>query len=422
MLILLLVFRSANLQVNKRKIINDPLYGLLSISSDLIFDIIEHPYFQRLRRIKQLGLTDFVYPGATHTRFHHAIGSMHLMGQALDSLRNKGVDISDEEYEASLCAILLHDIGHGPFSHTLETSFLAGVHHEELSLIYLDYFNRQYGGRLSLALKIFRNEYKRGFFHQLVSSQLDVDRLDYIARDSFFAGVYEGTIGIDRIMRMINVVDDRLVVEEKGIYSIENFLSSRRFMYWQVYFHKTTVGIEKMLELLIGRARYLSRNNVELSCSPALRLFLKEEITLETFKDEYYLEQFALLDDYDVWGAIKLWSGHSDKPLSLLSRMLLERKLFKTRISGKEIEPKEIDILKTRAIDHFQIAPSDWRYFVAAGSVSNAAYISEGETINILRKNGDIVDIAKASDLPNIKAMSKIVKKFYLCYPKSLSL
>lgn len=408
--------------MNKRKIINDPLYGLLSIPSDLVFDIIEHPFFQRLRRIKQLGLTDFVYPGATHTRFHHAIGAMHLMGQALDSLRNKGVDISEEEYEASLCAILLHDIGHGPFSHTLETSFLAGAHHEDLSLIYLDHFNEQYNGKLSLAVKIFKNEYKRGFFHQLLASQLDVDRLDYLARDSFFAGVYEGTIGVDRIIKMINVVEERLVVEEKGIYSIENFLSSRRFMYWQVYFHKTTVGIEKMLELLISRAKYLARNEVELYASPALYLFLKEEVKLDRFKDEFYLQQFALLDDFDVWGAIKFWSDHNDKPLSLLSRMLLNRKLFKTLISGREIEPKEIDILKRKAIECFHIGPDDWKYFVASGSVSNAAYMSEGETINILKKNGEIVDIAQASDLPNIKAMSKIVKKFYLCYPKSLSL
>lgn len=408
--------------VNKRKIINDPLYGLLSIPSDLVFDIIEHPFFQRLRRIKQLGLTDFVYPGAIHTRFHHAIGAMHLMGQALDSLRNKGVEISDEEYEASLCAILLHDIGHGPFSHTLETSFLAGIHHEDLSLIYLDHFNRHYNGKLTLALKIFRNEYDRQFFHQLAASQLDVDRLDYLSRDSFFAGVYEGTIGVDRIIKMINVVNNRLVVEEKGIYSIENFLSARRLMYWQVYFHKTTVGIEKMLELLIKRARYLARNDVEIHASPALRLFLKEEVTLEMFRDEFYLRQFALLDDFDVWGAIKFWSGHDDKPLSLLSRMLLDRKLFKTLISGKEFDAAEIERLKRRTIEQLSVSSDEWMYFVATGSVSNAAYVSEGENINILKKNGEIVDIAQASDLPNIKAMSKIVKKFYLCWPKSLSL
>lgn len=408
--------------MNKRKIINDPLYGLLSISSDLVFDIIEHPYFQRLRRIKQLGLTDFVYPGAIHTRFHHAIGAMHLMGAALDSLRIKGVDISEEEYEASLCAILLHDIGHGPFSHTLEHSFLL-VDHEKLSLIFFDHLNQCFSGKLSLAIKIFRNEYSRKFFHQLVSSQMDVDRLDYLSRDSFFTGVSEGTIGVDRIIKMINVADDQLVVEEKGIYSIENFLSARRLMYWQVYFHKTTVGIEKMLMQLIKRARELAQSGAKIFASPSLQLFLRESVAMEHFhRDDRYLKAFASLDDYDIWSAIKMWCNEKDKPLSILSQMILDRKLFKVRLSNKRIDEKEVASLKKKVLDQLKIDKNDWHYFVLTGNMSNAAYLSRGEHINILNKNGELIDIAQASDLPNIKAMSKIVKKYYLCWPKSLSL
>jgi uncharacterized protein len=409
--------------VNKRKIINDPLYGLLSIPTDLVFDIIEHPFFQRLRRIKQLGLTDYVYPGAIHTRFHHAIGAMHLMGAALESLRLKGVQISDEEYESSLCAVLLHDIGHGPFSHTLELSFLSSASHEDLSLVFLDYFNQYFEGKLTLTIKIYKNEYGRKFFHQLVSSQLDVDRLDYLSRDSFFTGVSEGTIGVDRIIKMINVVDDQLVVEEKGIYSIENFLSARRLMYWQVYFHKTTVGIEKMLKQLIKRAKYLSQNGHFLFGSPALQLFIQQNVTLDDFiNDEGYINSFAALDDYDVWGAIKMWCDYNDKPLSILSRMILDRKLFKVLLSNKNFEEKEIIVLKKKVLASLPIGKEDWHYFLVTGSMSNAAYLSRGEHINILKKNGEVVDIAQASDLPNIKAMSKIVKKYYLCWPKSLSL
>jgi uncharacterized protein len=409
--------------VNKRKIINDPLYGLLAIPTDLVFDIIEHPYFQRLRRIKQLGLTDFVYPGAIHTRFHHAIGAMHLMGAALENLRLKGIDVSEEEYEASLCAILLHDIGHGPFSHTLELSFFFDTNHEDLSLVFFDYFNQYFSGKLSLAVQIFKNEYGRKFFHQLVASQLDVDRLDYLSRDSFFTGVSEGTIGVDRIIKMINVVNDELVVEEKGIYSIENFLSARRLMYWQVYFHKTTVGIEKMLKQLISRAKHLSQKGDDLYCSPALKLFLQENVAVEHFKrDEKYLKLFAALDDYDVWGAIKFWCNHEDQPLSILSRMILDRRLFKVLLTNKKLEEKEIVRLKKKVLSNLPIGKDEWEYFLVSGSMSNAAYLSRGEHINILKKNGEVVDIAHASDLPNIKAMSKIVKKYYLCWPKSLSL
>ncbi len=409
--------------MNKRKIINDPLYGLLSIPSDLVFDLIEHPYFQRLRRIKQLGLTDFVYPGAIHTRFHHAIGAMHLMGAALDSLRLKGVEISDHEYESSLCAILLHDIGHGPFSHTLEPTLLSSVNHEAISNIFLHRLNVHFNDHLALAIKIFKNTYERKFFHQLVSSQLDVDRLDYLSRDSYFTGVSEGTVGVDRIIKMINVVDDQLVVEEKGIYSIENFLSARRLMYWQVYFHKTTVGIEKMLMQLIRRAKYLAQAGENLHASPALLLFLQENVTLEKFEEnDSYLSAFATLDDYDIWGAIKFWYNHSDKTLSLLSQMIMNRNLFKVILFNKNPEEKEIKALKKNVISYYKINKAESEYFLVTGSMSNSAYISGGEKINILKKNGSVVDIAQASDLPNIKAMSKIVKKYYLCWPKSLSL
>lgn len=409
--------------MNKRKIINDPLYGLLSIPTDLIFDIIEHPFFQRLRRIKQLGLTDFVYPGAIHTRFHHAIGAMHLMGAALDNLQLKGIRISDEEHESSMIAALLHDMGHGPFSHTLESSLLHQVHHEDLSMLFLQYLNEQFGGRLSLAKAIFTNSYERKFFHQLASSQLDVDRLDYLSRDSFFAGVSEGTVGVDRIIKMMNVVDDQLVVEEKGIYSIENFLSARRMMYWQVYFHKTTVGTEKMLVELVRRARHLISRGDAIPASLALKLFLQQDIRLEDFKnDPELLFSFAELDDLDIWNGIKQWKWEKDYVLSTLSRMILERKLFKVRLSNQEFKEETLNSLKRQALEKMPLKNDEWNYFVTWGSMSNAAYVAGGQHINILTKSGDLVDVAQASDLPNIKAMSKIVKKYYLCWPKSLSL
>jgi len=410
-----------NRRTNKKKILNDPVYGFISIPSDLIYDIIEHPYFQRLRRIKQLGLTDFVYPGALHTRFHHAIGAMHLMSITLDNLRSKRIPISEEEYEASLLAILLHDVGHGPFSHALENTILQKIPHEELSILVMERLNEEMKGGLSLTLEIFRNQYHRRFFHQLVSSQLDIDRLDYLSRDSFFTGVSEGTIGADRIIKMLTVKDDQLLVEEKGIYSIENFLSARRLMYWQVYLHKATVSAEKMFISVIRRAKHLEQTGVNLFASPNLKVFLQKNVTLEGFKkDRNLLDAFGQLDDYDLWGALKIWSHHEDFVLSQLSKRLLERKLFRVVLSNTPPPEEEIQARRDRLQLRMALKPEEMEYFLVHGSMSNAAYVAEGQTINILTKKQRVIDVAEAADLPNIRAMSKIVTKYYLCYPKEL--
>lgn len=407
--------------MNKKKIFNDPVYGFVTITSELIFDIVEHPFFQRLRRIKQLGLTDFVYPGALHTRFHHALGAMHLMSITLDNLRSKGHEISNEEYEAAQVAILLHDIGHGPFSHALEFTLLQGVPHEQLSLLLMEYFNQRFDGRLTLAIKIFTNQYERRFFHELVSSQLDIDRLDYLQRDSMFTGVSEGTIGADRIIKMLDIADDRIVVEEKGIYSIENFLSARRLMYWQVYLHKATVSAEKMLILTIQRAQHLVRSGERLFATPALQLFLENEVTKEKFaQDINFLKAFGSLDDYDIWAALKIWSQHSDRILASLSSMMLERRLFRVILSNEKVSDEMIEDLRHAIMEKYTIGFDDLRYFLNCGSMSNAAYMAGGQHIYILKKSGQVVDVAEASDLPNIKAMSKIVKKYYICWPKHI--
>ena len=408
--------------MNKKKILNDPVYGFINIPNDLVFDIIEHPYFQRLRRIKQLGLTDLVYPGAHHTRFHHAIGATYLMQKTLDTLRSKGVMIFDAEYEAALVAILLHDVGHGPFSHTLEFSLFKGVHHEQISLWIFDRLNKEFGGRLELAKQIFTGKYHRKFLHQLVSSQLDVDRLDYLKRDSFFTGVYEGTIGAERIIKMLNVVNDELVVEEKGIYSIENFVSARRLMYWQVYLHKTSVAAEAMLILLIKRAKKLTQSGKDIPATPALSIFMERDITGSDFEDDPdLLGIFTMLDDTDIWGSIKMWQSHKDPVLSSLSHGLLTRRLFGIKLSSDKFSSEVVDTVQ-QAILESGYNQSESKYFLQKDSISNAAYIPRGGSINILMKSGEIVDVAKASDLPNIKAMSKIVKKHYICFPKILKL
>ena len=406
--------------MNKKKIINDPLYGFITIPNELIYDIINHPYFQRLRRIKQLGMTDFVYPGALHTRFHHALGSMHLMNESLINLRIKGIEISEEEYNAALIAILLHDVGHSPFSHALENELILGLDHEEISLIIMEELNRQFGGQLELAIKIFSGKYERKFFRQLVSSQLDIDRLDYLNRDSFFTGVVEGRIGSERIIKLLNVHNDELVVEEKGIYSIENFLSARRLMYWQVYIHKTTVGVEKMIIQIIRRVRKLKG---KIPLSPELDLFINNSITHQMLKeDESTLKAFCYLDDYDILGSIKGWYHSEDKVLSQLCKMLLERKLFNVRLSESQLEREKLDSLRDQVKSSIKIDDDELKYFVVEGTKSNSAYIGGGQQINMLTKSGKIVDIANASDLPNIKAMRKIVKKYYLCWPKNISL
>ncbi len=408
--------------LNKKKIVNDPVYGFVSIPSHLIFDLIEHPYFQRLRRIKQLGLTDLIYPGAIHTRFNHALGAMHLMSKVLDSLRQKGVEISNKEYEASQIATLLHDIGHGPFSHALEETLLHHIKHESISFQFMKEMNKQFSGKLDLSLQIFQNTYKRKFFHQLVSSQLDTDRLDYLKRDSFFTGVSEGAIGVDRIVAMLNVADDQLVVQEKGIYSIENFLNARRLMYWQVYLHKTAVSAERMLVNLIRRAQYLIHYGSTLPCSDSLQLFLRGKFSIDDFREKAILESYGQLDDNDIWGAIKLWQNHPDKILSTLCKMILDRNLFQIVLSNNPIQKSEVERVRLEICKHYGVLRKDASFLFSHGIVSNEAYVSEGQGINILTKEGSIVEIAQASDLPNIKALSKIVKKSYLCYPKNVYL
>lgn len=408
--------------MNKKKIINDPVYGFITIPSELIFDVISHPWFQRLRFIKQLGLTDFVYPAAQHTRFQHALGAMHLMTKVLDNLRNKEIEISNEEYEASVLCVLLHDIGHGPLSHTLENSLLSGIKHESLSYLFMQQLNKEFNGALSLSLKIFQNTYKRKFFHQLVSSQLDIDRLDYLKRDCFFTGVLEGTIGVDRIISILTVHRDQLVVEEKGIYSIESFLNARRLMYWQVYLHKTTISAERMVVNLIKRAQSLVKSGENLLASEALLLLLGNTYTIENFKENpKVLNAFGQLDDNDIWGAIKLWRNHPDFILSTLSTMLLERKLFQIRLSIDPIKKDQVEKIRSRVAKTFGTLMAESSYFLSNGYVTNEAY-TEGQKINILTKGGELLDIAQASDLPNIKAISKIVKKNYLCWPKNVSL
>lgn len=407
----------------RNKIINDPVYGFISISNELILDIIDHPYFQRLRRVRQLGLSEYVYPGANHTRFHHAIGAMHLMGEALKSLIDKKVVISEEEINASKIAILLHDIGHGPFSHALEKSILNGVHHETISLAVMQKLNIEFDDQLKLAISIFTGDYHKKFLHQLVSSQLDIDRMDYLQRDCYFTGVSEGTIGADRIIKMIDVVNNELVVEEKGIYSIENFLNTRRLMYWQVYLHKTAIGAEQTLIQLFKRAKKLIAAN-QLTDTPAslYQLMTNNYNELDLSKNTSVLELFLTIDDYDVWQAIKTWANNPDKILSLLCKNLLNRTLPKVILSNDPIDENYISSIKSDLKLKANLTDDEIDSIVAKGSISNAAYVSKGQSINIKTKKGTIVDVAQASELPNIKAISKIVTKHYLCWPKKLTL
>lgn len=408
--------------MRKRKIINDPVYGFIAIDNALIFELIEHPFFQRLRHIKQLGLAELIYPGALHTRFHHALGALHLMGKTLDTLRSKGIEISAEEYEASQVAILLHDMGHGPFSHTLEETLLQHVHHESLSYLFMKHLDKEVGG-LDLAIRIFQNTYPRKFFHQLVSSQLDIDRLDYLRRDCFFTGVVEGSIGVERIIDMLSVQNDRIVVEEKGIYTIEHFLNARRLMYWQVYLHKTSVSAERMLVNIIRRAQYLTQSGEKLPATDALRFFLRHTCSINDFQEKpITLKTFGQLDDHDLWGAIKNWKDHRDPILSRLCEMLLHRHLFQIKITSAPLGKAQLEKVRGQVSKHFQTLRSDASYFFSWGSLTNEAYLDESRAIHVVTKEGNVIDIAQASDLPNIKAMSKIVRKNYLSWPKNVSL
>ena len=405
--------------MNKKKIINDPVYGFITIQNDLIYDLINHPWFQRLRRIKQLGLTDYVYPGALHTRFHHALGAMHLMQETLDNLRQKGIEISDAEYEGSLIAILLHDIGHSPFSHALENVLISSINHEEMSALIMDELNIQFNHALDLAITIFKNQYQRKFFNQLVSSQLDIDRLDYLNRDSFFTGVSEGKIGSERIIKLLTVFEDELVIEEKGIYSIENFLSSRRLMYWQVYLHKTTVAVEQMLVQIIRRAKELPEEG---KVGEELEYFLRNNVDISGIKkNPEILDYYTFLDDVDIFGAVKTWTKSGDFVLRKFCNLLLDRHLLKVKFFEKKVDKKEIERV-IRKMDTLPIPKEFLHYFVITGEKTNAAYVAGDHQIKVLTKKNKTVDIAQASDLPNIKAMRKIVKKYYLCWPKSLIL
>jgi hypothetical protein len=403
---------------NKKKLVNDPVYGFIAIPDDLIFDIIQHPYFQRLRRISQLGLTNLVYPGALHTRFHHALGAMHLMTIAIATIRRKGHEITPEEERGVLIAILLHDIGHGPFSHTLEYDIVNKVSHEDISSFFIERISIAFDGKLDLALLIFKNNYHKKFLYQLVSSQLDMDRLDYLNRDSFYTGVSEGKIGSDRIIEMLNVHDGNLVLEEKGIYSIEKFIVARRLMYWQVYLHKTVTASELMLIKIMQRAKELSTQNVELFASPAFHFFLKNAISNEDFKhNPIVLEQFAQMDDYDILGAVKVWQNHSDKILSFLCKRLINRELFKIELSKEPFSEERIQLEREIVKAKYDLNDEELSYFVYSEKRSNNAYNKKYQKINILMKNGEIIDISQASDNLNISALSQPVAKYCLCYP-----
>jgi uncharacterized protein len=406
---------------NKRKIINDPIYGFVTLPDDISYDLINHPCFQRLRRIKQLGMTNLVYPGALHTRFHHAIGAMYLMTEAIAVLRSKGVEITKEEATGATIAILLHDVGHGPFSHSLEHSIVSGIHHEDISAMLMDRLNKFFRGKLDLAIKIFNNKYKKHFLHQLVSSQLDMDRLDYLKRDSFFTGVVEGVVSSDRIIKMLNVKNDELVVESKGIYSIEKFIIARRLMYWQVYLHKTVISAEMTLVNILKRAKELAMKGESLFASPALAVFLENNFTKQDFiKRPELLDSFVLLDDYDVFAAIKVWAFHPDKVLSQLSKNLVNRRLYKIELENGKIKNSRINKLRAEVSKKMKLSEEETKYFVFAGEVENRIYNANKVNIKILFNDGTVKDISKASDQLNVEVLSKTIRKQFLCYPKNL--
>ncbi len=400
---------------NKRKIINDPVFGFINIPSDFIYDVIKHPYLQRLNRIRQLGLASLVYPGAQHTRFHHSVGAMHLMSEAIAQLRSKGHEISHDEAQAVQACILLHDIGHGPFSHVLEHTLIRNLKHEKISLMLMEDMNAEFEGKLDLTLQIFNDQYPKHFLHQLVSGQLDMDRLDYLRRDSFFTGVSEGNIGSARIIKMLNLKDDRLVVEAKGIYSIENFLMARRLMYWQVYLHKTAIAAEKMLINTLKRAKELSLKGLELFATPALAFFLQNDITNENF-DKEALIHFSQLDDNDIWSSLKVWMNHPDFILSTLSKCLVNRELFKIEIASKPFDKRRIKEMKVTFAQRFGITQQEASYLILSDCISTNMYSEFDDSIDIVYHSGEIKDISEASDMLNISLLSKNIKKYYCCF------
>ncbi len=403
---------------NKKKIVNDPVYGFITIPDEILFDVIEHPYMQRLRRIMQLGLSHLVYPGALHTRFHHVIGATHLMSLAIETIRKKGFEITIEEERAVLLAILLHDIGHGPFSHALEYDIVNNVSHEKISGYFIQELAKEFGDDLERALLIFKNTYSKPFLHQLVSSQLDMDRLDYLNRDSFYSGVSEGIIGSDRLIDMLTVHDGNLVMEEKGIYSIEKFIVSRRLMYWQVYLHKTVVAAEFMLIHALRRAKELIMRGDVLFGSPPLLFFLQNHITEQEFEtNQEVLKNFALLDDYDILGALKIWQHCHDRVLSMLSSGIVNRNLFKIEISRDPYSEDRVALEKEIVKSSFKLTDDEVHYFVYTDVLSNKAYNENKQNINLKMKSGEIMDLSKASDNLNISALAQPVEKFFICYP-----
>ncbi|MEY4462573.1 MAG: hypothetical protein RLY98_1113 [Bacteroidota bacterium] len=406
-------------QINKLKIFNDPIYGFITIPNALIYDLIQHPYFQRLRRISQMGLSYLVYPGANHTRFHHALGCMHLMQKAVDVLRFKGIAISDEEENALYIAILLHDIGHGPFSHAMEKSIVEEVHHEAISLVFMSQLNDEFKGQLSLAIQIFKGEYHRKFMLQLISSQLDMDRMDYLKRDSFYSGVAEGNVNSERLIQMMNVVEDVLVIEEKGIYSVEKFLMSRRLMYWQAYLHKTSLVAELILTKVLKRAKELTLKGITLPCSEPLLFFMQNRIALDNFNAQT-LDLFSQLDDFDIISALKSWQGQDDFILSSLSKMIINRDLPKIKVVTDKILLEDMLPLQERFAAENNISIADTNYFIFKGKIKNQAYSKEAEPIRILKKDRTIEDVVEASDQLNLKSLSKSVTKYYICFPKQL--
>ena len=405
--------------MNEHKIINDPVFGFIKIRRGLLYDIVQHPLFQRLNRIVQLGLASVVYPGARHTRFQHSLGALHLMSEAVKSLTEKGIYIFDMEEEAVQAAILMHDIGHGPFSHVLENTLISGISHEEISLMMMEQINRDLKGQLNLAISIFKDEYPNKIFHQLISSQLDMDRLDYLRRDSFYTGVTEGNIGSARIIKMLNVADDRLVVDAKGIYSVENYLTTRRLMYWQVYLHKTTVGYEKILVNALKRAKLLAREGREIFASPALGYFLNNDINAAWFDShEEALSNYAELDDSDIWSALKVWRHHDDKILATLATDLVDRRLFKVEVTEEPPTEEYLAAIRSRIVDTMGISNEDASYMMSLTEIGKDMYNPEDDSIGILYKDGTVRDIAEASEILNVQLLSKKIRKYYLCYQR----
>lgn len=396
--------------------INDPVYGFLTLPSNLLYDLVEHKFFQRLRRIRQLGMGELVYPGATHTRFHHALGALQLMCKALDVLKQKGIEITEQEYEATCVAILLHDIGHGPYSHTLENAIIPNLPHEVLSQLMMQTLNIEFEGKLDMALRIFNNQYPKVFLHQLISSQLDMDRLDYLSRDSFYTGVHEGVVSAERIINMLSVAQNQLVVEEKGIYSIEKFIIARRLMYWQVYLHKTVLASEMLLRQVLKRAKWIMENGGELFATPFMQPFIESTPSIADFEEnqEYWLDRFVNLDDSDILVCLKTWQYANDEILSFLCKSLIGRKLPKIVISENKISDQDIEDAKKSIAQKYDFINNEWEYFIQIGFVENHAYNQEYEGIKILRKNGEVCDVTDVSDNYNLTALKKTVRKNYM--------